>query len=538
MKKIRIFFILLCNLFFFTNCEDKSPIINSINPRIGIMGENITISGANFGQERNESYITIAGTSPTGSSYISWQDNEIIIRVPEFAEPGLIYVHREGKKSNPALFANRAFIPQAVQSVELSINPQIISIEPRSAAIGSLVTIQGRNFGPSRGTVNFAWDSETLIPAEHRSSEVVDVFDAEFGYELWSDREIRIRIPDGAVSGNLWVRTTRGSSPPFFFEITGRPGTKVYTDKRSYTISYAVDIQVEEAAIPNTLYLWIPLPVSSASQRNVELLSRNIEPYIENHRGTSLYQLIDFQAGTSRRISLSYVVDVYTVETEIQPQAIRQDRANPIHAIYTLPSILIPSDDSTIIAQSTAIIGREQNPYLRAALIYNWIINEIEIQSNPLGGGVLEALEEKLADSYSSSLLFTALARAAGIPCIPVSGVLADRFPGVSSRHYWVEIWIDGFGWIPVDPALGAGIAPADFIFGDDPAAWYFGNSDNQRIAFSRGPIILAQMDPRGRVSGRTRDFALQNLWEEAVGGLESYSSLWSDVTITGIYAH
>jgi hypothetical protein len=34
----------------------------------------------------------------------------------------------------------------------------------------------------------------------------------------------------------------------------------------------------------------------------------------------------------------------------------------------------------------------------------------------------------------------------------------------------------------------------------------------------------------------RTRDYSLQNLWEEAIGGLESYSSLWSDVTITGMY--
>jgi hypothetical protein len=44
-------------------------------------------------------------------------------------------------------------------------------------------------------------------------------------------------------------------------------------------------------------------------------------------------------------------------------------------------------------------------------------------------------------------------------------------------------------------------------------------------------------MDPRGRTAARNRDFALQNLWEEAVGGLEAYSSLWGDITITGVYA-
>jgi transglutaminase-like putative cysteine protease len=118
---------------------------------------------------------------------------------------------------------------------------------------------------------------------------------------------------------------------------------------------------------------------------------------------------------------------------------------------------------------------------------------------------------------------------------LPVSGILVNRFLS-TTRHYWAEFWIDAFGWIPVDPALGAGIAPANFNLRDNPGAFYFGNTDNQRISFSRGQIDLSQMDPRGRVAGRARDFAMQNLWEEATGGLESYSSLWSDVTITGMY--
>jgi hypothetical protein len=43
-------------------------------------------------------------------------------------------------------------------------------------------------------------------------------------------------------------------------------------------------------------------------------------------------------------------------------------------------------------------------------------------------------------------------------------------------------------------------------------------------------------MDPRGRVTVRNREYALQTLWEEALGGLESYSSLWSDLVVTGVY--
>jgi transglutaminase-like putative cysteine protease len=525
---------------FFSACTEEAPVIAYIDPRIGILGEALSIYGENFGAEQNESYITIAGAQPTLSSYVRWEDNRIIVTISEFAEPGLIYVYRGNRKSNPVLFASQASIPEIVKSDEFSNAPQINNIEPRSASVGSLISIQGSNFGSSRdsGGVWFAWDSESApsMPAERRLQEMAEIFDTELGYELWNDREIRVRVPDGAVSGNLEVRTSRGDSRPFFFEIAGKPGVKTFKDKRSYTLSYTVDIRVEEASSPNALYLWIPKPVSSASQRNTSLLSRNADPYVDNYRGTTLYQFIDLPPGSSRQITLSYVMDVYSVETVIQTQNVRQDMNSPVQMIHTMPSALIPSDHDAVKAQSAAIVGRERNPYLKARLIYDWLIRNGGIQSDALGGGVLEALEEGAADSYRTSLLFCALARAAEIPAIPVAGVLITRNLR-TVRHYWAEFWIDSYGWIPVDPFMGAGAASPDFITRDDRASYYFGNSDNQRIAFSRGHSDLAQMDPRGRIVGRPREFALQNLWEEAVGGLESYSSLWSNVTITGMYS-
>jgi hypothetical protein len=87
-----------------------------------------------------------------------------------------------------------------------------------------------------------------------------------------------------------------------------------------------------------------------------------------------------------------------------------------------------------------------------------------------------------------------------------------------------------------VDPALGAGAAPPSFVLRADRERYYFGNLDNQRISFSRGFTVLSPMDPRSRTLARERDYALQSLWEEAVGGLESYSSVWSDIIVNGVY--
>ncbi|MDR2535412.1 MAG: IPT/TIG domain-containing protein [Treponema sp.] len=530
--------LLLCSVIGLVACKEESPVIVSIEPQIGLVGKLLTIYGNNFGNDRDGSYITIGGTPPTAASYLAWSNDQIRIRIPEFGGTGLIYVHRDGKKSNPLLFSNQAAIPEPL-STDQSLGPVISTVKPGAGPIGSLITIEGSGFGASRekSGVFFSWHSETApsVPAAELHPKAVEVFEADFGYELWNDREIRVRVPDGAVSGGIEVRTSQKKSSPVSFTVTGKPGTKTFKEKRSYTISYTVDIQVQEAEAPNTLYLWVPQPVTSASQWIAEPPERSRDPFVENYQGTTLFQLTDLLPSADTSISMSYIIDVYTVETDLVNQPLKPNAGSPIQSVNTLPSALIPSDNSAVITQAQSIVGKEQNPYEKARKLYEWLLKEGGIQKGPLYNGVLEALEQKRSDPYSASLLFCALARSVGIPAIPVAGVLINR-SRLAERHYWAEFWIDGFGWIPLDPGLAGGGGAADFNLHPDPAAYYFGNLDNQRIAFSRGQKSLSQMDPRGRIAVRHRDYALQNLWEEAVGGLGSYSSLWSGITITGMY--
>jgi transglutaminase-like putative cysteine protease len=522
----------------FFSCKSKIPRINSIDPKIGNAGEPLIITGENFGKERNESYITIAGASPTNSSYISWHDNQIIIKTPELGESGLVYVYVKGRKSNGVLFTNQTGLPTPIHGADIGIGPRIVSVEPHAGPIGSLLTITGSNFGSSRerGAVFFTWEG-SVSPPEAGNQEFIEA--SEFGYELWSDREIRVRIPDGAASGNIELRSPRGNSRPYFIDISGKPGVKTFGDKRSYTLSYSVDIKVTDANGNNALYLWMPKPAAYAAQRNIEPLSRSMEPFVENFRGSSLYKLSSLVSGAEAHINAAYKVDVYALETNVRPQAVKQEDDSPDQALFAQADALIPSDDPAIKSQANALTSRERNPYLKAQRIYEWflsenIVRDAEQVERPLNSPV-EALAAKQADPYAAALLYCALARASGIPCVPVAGVLVNR-NSQTLRHYWAEFWIDGFGWIPVDPALGAGAVPATFQTRPDRASFYFGNIDSQRITFSRGLANLSQMDPRGRAIGRARSYAFQNIWEEATGGLESYSSLWGNITITGIY--
>ncbi|MDR0301812.1 MAG: IPT/TIG domain-containing protein [Treponema sp.] len=539
---IKKFFTAVVLSVLFFSCNSKTPVISSIDPKIGNMGEIITLRGRNFGASREEAYVSIAGVAPTNSSYYTWQDDLILLRIPESSESGLVYVHVRGKKSNGVLFSNSAAVPRPVEGEDFGMEPKIAVVSPGACAPGTLVTITGHNFGASRegAGVFFSWDSEALSfnPYVVTEPEFVEVSETELGYEAWNAREIRIRVPDGAVSGTLKIKTPNGESRPVFFDITGKPGYKNFKDKRSYTISYSVDVRVTESSRPNTLYLWMPMPVASSSQRNVRLISRSADPFVENHRGVSLFKLDNITAGSNHSINLSFNVEVYAVETGMRPLSVRQGKT-PLHTAYTQSTSLIPADNPLIKTTVTGIIGREQNPYQKARMLYDWLINNVEIFESPFNtASAVSALDQKKSDPYNAALLYASLARAAKLPCIPVAGVLINRH-SQTMRHYWTEIWIDDFGWLPVDPALGAGAAPDSYINKEetDLVNYYFGNIDSQRIAFSRGELHLSQMESRGRLVSHTQSYSLQNIWEEAGGGLESYSSLWGDITIRGIYA-
>jgi transglutaminase-like putative cysteine protease len=541
----------------YTNCTNDRPYITDISPKFGSEGDIITINGEHFGEGGEQAYITIAGERPTASSYTLWQDDTIKVKITRSGVSGLVYVFSDGKQSNGVVFSDRDAIPQMPRAENaVQAEPMIDTINPKTVSPGDLLTITGNGFGVSRENtgVFFTWD---ITGRTMRLELPVSV--SEGGYESWGEREIRVRVPDGTGTGLITVTDVDSGGRPIepsgpvvpggqtSLDISQTRGKKTLRDSREYIVALSTDVIVREATVPNALYLAVPSPVSGASQQITRVLSRMPLPFAEYHRGTTLYRIADMKQGETVQVSVSYLVTVCVVETTVvQPQVSpSQDMRLSVYKTYLGSTPLIPAGNKEIAAKAASITGRERNPYLKAQLIYRALLNELTITATggtagPTGvsgtlNAALAALQNKTTDSYGASLLFSALCRAAGIPAAPYGGVLvnADRS---TVKHYWTAFWIDGIGWIPVDLAFGAGAAPENWTLRADHAAWYFGNMDNQRIAFSFGETILSPVDPRGRTAGRDRAYALQNIWEEAVGGLESYSSLWSDVSINGIY--
>lgn len=102
--------------------------------------------------------------------------------------------------------------------------------------------------------------------------------------------------------------------------------------------------------------------------------------------------------------------------------------------------------------------------------------------------------------------------------------------------HFWCEFYLEGVGWIEVDPALGSVPTIEGFKLPPDPRTYYFGSMDNRRIAFSRGLVQAKRISPYGRTIEQPEIHSLQTIYAEAVGGIRSFSGTWNNLEVIGVY--
>ena len=151
-----------------------------------------------------------------------------------------------------------------------------------------------------------------------------------------------------------------------------------------------------------------------------------------------------------------------TDRLEIRREEMSQVRAQSIPvtetrlASYLQPTPFMQTDHPSIRALSAKIVQGETNG-LRAALkIKDWVYKEIAKEPTVSIPNALEVLQTRKGDCNEHTVLFNALARAAGIPAKTVVGVVYLR--GAFYYHAWSEVWLGD--WVSLDSALNQ--FPAD----------------------------------------------------------------------------
>jgi len=124
--------------------------------------------------------------------------------------------------------------------------------------------------------------------------------------------------------------------------------------------------------------------------------------------------------------------------------------------------LFVQSEHPKIRARAAEITAGEDDPWRRAVAIYEWVYQSIEKEPVVSVPSALEVLEKRRGDCNEHTVLFTALARAAGIPSrIAVGLVWSETLDGFY-YHAWPEVYVGE--WTAMDPTLGQPLADATHV--------------------------------------------------------------------------
>lgn len=163
------------------------PQITSISPTSGSVGTSVTITGSGFGATQGSSTVTFNGVT---SAPTSWSNTTITTSVPTSATTGTVIVTVNGMPSNELTF-----------TVNIPMPPEITSLSPSAGPVNSTITINGTNFGATKG------------------GSTVTLNGVQLSTTTWSDTSITALILMDAVTGPVVVTVNGISSNSATFTV-------------------------------------------------------------------------------------------------------------------------------------------------------------------------------------------------------------------------------------------------------------------------------------------------------------------------------
>jgi hypothetical protein len=124
--------------------------------------------------------------------------------------------------------------------------------------------------------------------------------------------------------------------------------------------------------------------------------------------------------------------------------------------------VLVQCDHPAIRAQAAEIVAGERDAWRRAVLIERWVHDNLAKRPVLSLPSALDVLKRREGDCTEHTVLYTALARAAGIPTRQVVGLVWSETLQGFGYHAWPEVFAGR--WLWVDPTFGQEVADATHI--------------------------------------------------------------------------
>ena len=127
---------------------------------------------------------------------------------------------------------------------------------------------------------------------------------------------------------------------------------------------------------------------------------------------------------------------------------------------FLASSSYIQAGHPEIIARSRSIVRDSTNALSAATAIYEWVYENVDKVASPGIPSSLDVLHTMQGDCNEHTYLFTALARAAGLPAKVKIGIVYSE--GAFYYHAWPAVYVGE--WLEMDPTFGQPAVDATHI--------------------------------------------------------------------------
>lgn len=223
-----------------------------------------------------------------------------------------------------------------------------------------------------------------------------------------------------------------------------------------YTVNLRLSVFNEGPGQPDKQNLWVALIGDQPPYQTVNSATISPAGYqtITDEYGNRYaeFDLADLAPGERVDLEFDYLIIVNEVTFDLG--SCQGDLPN----IYTQAELHIEADNPQIQELSAQLAAGKGDSCETERAFYTYVADNLVYSFNGANWGAQAALGEMGADCTEYASLQAALSRAAGIPARYVEGlyVLGEKDEASArTEHAWLEAYLPGTGWTPMDPTLG-----------------------------------------------------------------------------------
>lgn len=210
----------------------------------------------------------------------------------------------------------------------------------------------------------------------------------------------------------------------------------------------------------NEVNTYIAVPKNLDNQEILGKIEYDPEPtsFVTDRWGQKFahFKFTNVSAGTIIKSRLKLKAKLYNTEYYIFPEKTGEFKDMPKNmGKYLVDGFKYDIKNPAIKNAVKKAVGDEDHPFWMAKKIFNYIISNISYKLKPLGGWnpAPTVLKRGTGSCSEYSFVFIAMCRAAGLPArYAGSIVVRSKDKGIDDVwHRWGEVYLPGYGWIPVD---------------------------------------------------------------------------------------